>query len=160
MEAKAEELRLLGAEELRVREAAKAVAAKIAEEWAARTQNGKRKGRRERAGKSRKETRLAEDARDDAASKNGNASVDDTSGGDEEEAPLRQDPQQASTGGEGRESEREIGECGDSASDASAFDEKGNAEKKFIWGDERKRARRGRRRSSERGARRRRERRR
>ena len=50
------------------------------------------------------------------------------SGGGEEEAPMHQDPQQASTGVEGRESEREIGEGGDSASDSSAFVEKGNAE--------------------------------
>ncbi len=97
------------------------MAAKSAEEWAARTQNGKRKARRERAGTSEKEKRLAEDTRGDAASKNGNASVDDTSGGGEEEAPLRQE---TSTSVEGRESEREFGEEGDGAGEVS---EEGNA---------------------------------
>ncbi len=45
--------------------------------------------------------------------------MDDTSGGGEEEAPLRQDPQQTSTSLEGRESEREFGEEGDGAGEVS-----------------------------------------
>ena len=129
MEAKAEELRLRGAEATREREAAKAVAAKSAEEWAAKTKGVKRKVRRERAGKSGLEKRLADDPRGDAANKDGNASAGDASGNGEEEARRRQEPQQASTDAEGRESEREIGGDGDGASEVSANDEKGIAGK-------------------------------